>query len=245
VRLLSVEVGRDLSNPVIVENKPGAGTVIGVDAVAKATDQHTFGGVANSFTVNQTLVKSLPYKTLDDLAPVILLAKTANVLAIKPSLGIKNLQELIAYAKKNPGKLSYGSFGNGTTPHFGNIDLMFGNLPDFISHIRSGKLVALGTTYLTRAPLAPEIPTIAEQGLPKFETDSWYGIIAPVATSPLAISTMNAALNKALQNPAVKKNLAERGIEVIGGTPAAFGDHLRAEVAKYAQIVKSSNMKID
>lgn len=275
VRLLSVEVGRDLSNPVIVENKPGAGTVIGVDAVAKATDQHTFGGVANSFTVNQTLVKSLPYKTLDDLAPVILLAKTANVLAIKPGLGINNLQELIAYAKKNPGKLSYGSFGNGTTPHFagemlktmagidmvhvpykaqgpaltdllaGNIDLMFGNLPDFISHIRNGKLVALGTTYLTRAPLAPEIPTIAEQGLPKFETDSWYGIIAPVATSPLAISTMNAALNKALQDPAVKKNLAERGIEIIGGTPAAFGDHLRAEVAKYAQIVKSSNMKID
>ena len=127
----------------------------------------------------------------------------------------------------------------------GNIDLMFGNLPDFIAHIRSGKLKALGTTYLTRAPLAPEIPTIAEQGLPKFETDSWYGIIAPVATSPLAISTMNAALNKVLQDPAIKKNLAERGIEIIGGTPAAFGAHIRAEVAKYAQIVKSSNMKID
>ena len=275
VRLLSAEVSRDLSTPVIVENKPGAGTVIGVDAVAKATNRHTFGGVANSFTVNQTLVKNLPYKTLDDLAPVILLAKTANVLAVKPSLGINNLQELIAYAKKNPGKLSYGSFGNGTTPHFagemlksmagidmvhvpykaqgpaltdllaGNIDLMFGNLPDFMPHIRSGKIKALGTTYLTRAPLAPEIPTIAEQGLPKFETDSWYGIIAPVATPKVAIDKMNASFNKALHDPAVKKNLAERGIEIIGGTPDAFGKHLQDEVAKYAGIVKSSNMKID
>jgi tripartite-type tricarboxylate transporter receptor subunit TctC len=275
VRLMGVEVSRDLATPVIVENKPGAGTVIGVDAVAKATDRHTFGGVANSFTVNQTLVKNLPYKTLEDLAPVILLAKTANVLAIKPSLGINNLQELIAYAKKNPGKLSYGSFGNGTTPHFagemlktmagidmvhvpykaqgpaltdllaGNIDLMFGNLPDFMPHIRSGKIKALGTTYLTRAPLAPEIPTIAEQGLPTFETDSWYGIIAPVSTPQIAIDKMNASFNKALQDPSVKRNLAERGIEIIGGTPAAFGKHLNTEVAKYAEIVKTSNMKID
>lgn len=275
VRLLGAEVSRDLATPVIVENKPGAGTVIGVDAAAKATDRHTFGGVANSFTVNQTLVKNLPYKTLEDLAPVILLAKTANVLAIKPSLGINNLQELIAYAKKNPGKLSYGSFGNGTTPHFagemlksmagidmvhvpykaqgpaltdllaGNIDLMFGNLPDFMPHIKSGKIKALGTTYLTRAPLAPEIPTIAEQGLPKFETDSWYGIIAPVSTPQIAIDRMNASFNKSLQDPAVKRNLAERGIEIIGGTPAAFGQHLNTEVAKYAEIVKTSNMKID
>ncbi len=275
VRLLGAEVSRDLATPAIVENKPGAGTVIGVDAVAKATDRHTFGGVANSFTVNQTLVKNLPYKTLGDLAPVILLAKTANVLAVKPSLGINNLQELIAYAKKNPGKLSYGSFGNGTTPHFagemlktmagidmvhvpykaqgpaltdllaGNIDLMFGNLPDFMPHIKSGKIKAIGTTYLTRAPLAPEIPTIAEQGLPKFETDSWYGIIAPVSTPKIAIDKMNVSFNKALQDPAVKRNLAERGIEIIGGTPAEFGKHLNTEVAKYAEIVKTSNMKID
>jgi tripartite-type tricarboxylate transporter receptor subunit TctC len=275
VRLLGAEVSRDLTTPVIVENKPGAGTVIGVDAVAKATDRHTFGGVANSFTVNQTLVKNLPYKTLEDLVPVILLAKTANVLAVKPSLGINNLQELIAYAKKNPGKLSYGSFGNGTTPHFagemlktmagidmvhvpykaqgpaltdllaGNIDLMFGNLPDFMPHIKSGKIKALGTTYLTRAPLAPEIPTIAEQGLPTFETDSWYGIIAPASTPQIAIEKMNASFNKSLQDPALKRNLAERGIEIIGGTPAEFGKHLNVEVAKYAEIVKTSNMKID
>jgi len=204
VRTIVPELGKVLGSSVIVDNKPGAGTVIGVDATAKAADGLTVGGVANSFTVNQTLVKNLPYNLSRDLQPVILIARTANVLAVRPDLPVANVKELIAYAKKNPGKLSYGSFGNGTTAHFagemlksqagifvvhipyrgqgpaltdllaGNIDLMFGNLPDFLSHIRSGKLKALGTTYLTPAPLAPEIPTIAEQGFPKFETDSWY-----------------------------------------------------------------------
>ena len=275
VRLLVPEMARELAGPVFVENKPGAGTVIGVDAVAKASDRHTFGGVANSFTVNQTLVKNLPYNLDKELVPVILLARTANVLAIRPDLPIKNLSELVAYAKKNPGKLSYGSFGNGTTPHFagemlksmagidmvhvpytaqgpalndllgGNIDLMFGNLPDFLSHIRSGKLRALGTTYLTRAPLAPEIPTIAEQGLPTFETDSWYGIIAPAATPKEALERLNLTLRQALAQPGVQQNLRERGIEIIGGTAAEFGAHLQREIAKYAEIVKTSNMKID
>jgi tripartite-type tricarboxylate transporter receptor subunit TctC len=275
VRVLVPEVARDLAGSVFVENKPGAGTVIGVDVVAKASDRHTFGGVANSFTVNQSLVKTLPYDLNKDLVPVILLARTANVLAVRPDLPIRNLSELIAYAKKNPGKLSYGSFGNGTTPHFagemlksmtgidivhvpykaqgpalndllgGNIDLMFGNLPDFLAHIRSGKLRALGTTYLTRAPLAPEIPTIAEQGLPSFETDSWYGIIAPANTPKVVVERINRAFNEALAQDDVRQNLRERGIEMIGGTPAEFGSHLQREVAKYADIVKTSNMKID
>ena len=275
VRLLVPEIARDLAGSVFVENKPGAGTVIGVDAVAKAVDRHTFGGVANSFTVNQSLVKNLPYNLNKELVPVILLARTANVLAVRPDLPIRSLTELIAYDKKNPGKLSYGSFGNGTTPHFagemlksmagidmvhvpykaqgpalndllgGNIDLMFGNLPDFLAHIRSGKLRALGTTYLTRAPLAPEIPTIAEQGLPTFETDSWYGIIAPAQTPQVVVERINLSFNQALAQEGVRQNLRERGIEIIGGTPAEFGSHLQREVAKYADIVKTSNMKID
>ena len=275
VRLVTPEVSRLAGQAVFVENKPGAGTVIGVDAVAKATDKHTFGGVANSFTVNQTLVKSLPYNTTRDLVPVVLIARTANVLAVRADLPVNNLQELISYAKQHPGKLSYGSFGNGTTPHFagemlksmagidmvhvpykaqgpalndllgGNIDLMFGNLPDFISHIRSGKLKAIGTTYLTRAPLAPEIPTIAEQGLPKFETDSWYGIVAPANTAKSSVDQMNVWISQALTDPQIKKNLSERGIEVLGGSPDVFGQHIQSEIAKYAEIVKSSNMKID
>jgi tripartite-type tricarboxylate transporter receptor subunit TctC len=275
VRLVTPELGKELGQSVYVENKPGAGTVIGVGAVAKASDQHTYGGVANSFTVNATLVKNLPYDTLKDLQAVILMAKTANVLAVRPDLPINNIQELIAYAKVNPGKLSYGSFGNGTTPHFagemlktragidmvhvpykaqglalndllgGNIDLMFGNLPDFLPHIQSGKLRALGTTYLSRAPIAMDIPTIAEQGLPDFETDSWYGIVAPRALSRADLVTMNGAINLALQRPTVRQFLAERGIEIMGGSPEEFSLHIEKEIAKYAEIVKTSNMKID
>ena len=275
VRVLTPEVAKFVGTPVVVDNKPGAGTVIGVDATAKATDGHTFGGVANSFTVNETLVKNLPYNSSRDLQPVILMARTANVLAARPGLPVNNLQELIAYAKKNPGKLSYGSFGNGTTAHFAgemlksmaginlvhvpyrgqgpaltdllgnNIDLMFGNLPDFLPYIRSGKLRALGTTYLTRAPLASDIPTIAEQGFPTFETDSWYGLVAPAGMPKEVVAQMNGLVNRALQEPAVKKNMEERGIEIVGGTPTRFGEHIHNEIAKYAGIVKTTNMKID
>lgn len=115
VRTIVPELGKFLGSSVIVDNKPGAGTVIGVDSIAKATDGLTVGGVANSFTVNQTLVKNLPYNLSKDLQPVILIARTANVLAVRPDLPVSNVKEFIAYARKNPGKLSYGSFGNGTT----------------------------------------------------------------------------------------------------------------------------------
>jgi tripartite-type tricarboxylate transporter receptor subunit TctC len=275
VRLLVQNMPATLGRQVIVENRPGAGTVIGVEAAAKSTDGHTFVGVANSFTVNQTLVKDLPYDGLRDLQPVILMARTANVLAAHPSVAPGTLKELIAYAKKNPGKLTYASFGNGTTAHFagemlkvmagidmvhipykgqgpalidvlaGNVDIMFGNLPDFLPYIRAGKLKAYGTTFLKRVPQAPEIPTIAEQGFPKFETDSWYGILAPAAAPKDVVARMNAEFNRALSDPATRSTLVERGLEPIGGTPEKFGEHLRSEVAKYATIVKEAKMKID
>jgi tripartite-type tricarboxylate transporter receptor subunit TctC len=275
VRTITPDISKFLGSPVIVDNKPGAGTVIGVDATAKATDNLTVGGVANSFTVNQSLIKTLPYNTTKDLQPVVLMARTANVLAVKSSLPVNNLKELIAYAKKNPGKLSYASFGNGTTPHFagemlksmagiyvvhipyrgqgpaltdliaGNVDLMFGNLPDFLPYIKAGKIKAIGTTYLTRAPLAPEIPTIAEQGFPAFETDSWYGIVAPTNMTKDAVDKMNQAINKALQDPVVKKNFGDKGIEIIGGSPAKFQEHIQSEIQKYERIVKSTNMQAD
>lgn len=275
VRLLAQDMPKTLGRQVLVENRPGAGTVIGVEIAAKSTDGHTFVGVANSFTVNQTLVKSLPYDGLRDLQPVILMARTANVLAAHPSVAPTSLKDLIAYAKKNPGKLTYASFGNGTTAHFagemlktrggfqmehipykgqgpalhdllaGNVDIMFGNLPDFLPHIRAGRLKAYGTTFLQRVPQAPEIPTIAEQGFPKFETDSWYGMLAPASTPREVVARMNAEVNRALGDPALRKTLTERGLEPIGGAPERFGEHLRREIAKYAEIVKIANMRID
>jgi tripartite-type tricarboxylate transporter receptor subunit TctC len=275
VRLLTHEMPKSLGRQVLVDNRPGAGTVIGVEVAAKSTDGHTFVGVANSFTVNQTLVKALPYDALRDLQPVVLMARTPNVLAAHPSVAPATLKELIAYAKKNPGRLTYASFGNGTTAHFagemlktmagvqmvhvpykgqgpaladllaGNVDVMFGNLPDFLPQIRAGKLKAYGTTFLQRVPQASDIPTIAEQGFPSFETDSWYGMLAPVSTAPESIARMNAEINRALAEPAMRKIFVERGLEPIGGTPEKLGEHLRREIAKYAQIVKQANIRID
>lgn len=274
-RQLGQEISRSTGQPFVVENKPGGGTVIGVDAAAKSTDGHSFVMVANSFTVNATLVKDLPYDTLKDLQPVGLVARTANVLAAHPSVHAANLQELIAYARKNPGKLTYASFGNGTTAHFagemlklmaginlvhipykgqlpgmndviaGRVDLMFGNLPEFLPQIQAGKLKAYGTTYRERAKLAPNIPTIAEQGFPQFTTDSWYGILAPASTSADAVARLNAEANNALAVPAVSESLEKRGLDRLGGSPQQFGAFLREEIAKYAQIVKQANIKID
>lgn len=274
-RQIGQEISKSTGQPFVVENKPGGGTVIGVDAAAKANDGHTFVMVANSFTVNETLVKNLPYDAAKDLQPVVLVARTANVLAAHPSVPAATLKELIEYAKKNPGRLSYASFGNGTTAHFagemlklmagidmvhvpykgqlpamndviaGRVHVMFGNLPEFLPQIRAGKLKAYGTTYLERAPLAPDIPTIAEQGFPNFQTDSWYGMLTAAATSAEAVARMNRETNKALEVPEVAASLEKRGLDRLGGTRERFAAFIKEEIAKYAKIVREANIKID
>jgi tripartite-type tricarboxylate transporter receptor subunit TctC len=275
VRVLANEMSKSLGRQVIVENRAGAGTVIGIEAAAKSTDGHTFVGVANSSTVNQTLVKNLPYDLFKDLQPVSLMTRTANVLSAHPSVAPATLKELILYAKKNPGKLTYASFGNGTTAHFagemlktmagidmvhvpykgqgpglvdllaGNVDLMFGNAPDFLPYISAKRLKAYGVTFLKRIPQAPDIPTIAEQGFPGFYTDSWYGLLAPASMPREVVVRMNAEVVRILALPEVRANFLERGLEPLPGTPEQLGEHMRSEVAKYAKIVKDANMKID
>jgi tripartite-type tricarboxylate transporter receptor subunit TctC len=220
-------------------------------------------------------VKDLPYNMAKELQPVVLVARTPNVLAARASLPPNTLAEFVAYAKKNPGKLSYASFGNGTTAHFagemlkmmagldmshipykgqgpgltdllaGNVDVMFGNLPDFISHIKAGKLKAYGTTYLVRAPQAPDMPTVAEQGFPGFETDSWYGLLAPSGVPKDVVERVNAAVNRVMNDTPVGAMLTERGLQVLGGSSAKFGTHLQSEISKYARIVKDANMRVD
>ncbi|HVL56873.1 MAG TPA: tripartite tricarboxylate transporter substrate binding protein [Burkholderiaceae bacterium] len=277
--VLAREIGhhieRTLGQNFIVENKPGAGTVIGVDAAARSTDRHTFVMVANSFTVNPTLQKSLPYDTLKDLQPVALVARTANVLAVHPGVPAKTVQELVSYAQKNPTALSYASFGNGTTAHFaaemlklrtgiqmvhvpykgqvpglndligGRVQVMFGNLPEFIPQIEAGKIRALGTTYLDRTRFTPHIPTVAEQGLPGFETDSWYGVLAPATTPPAVAEKLNAAINTALDSPEIKQSLTKRHLDPLGGSRQHFGKFIRSEIDKYAKIVREANITVD
>jgi tripartite-type tricarboxylate transporter receptor subunit TctC len=257
---------------VVVDNKPGAGTVLGVDLAAKApADGHTLVTVANSFCVNQTLVKNLPYDGLRDLRPVGLMGMSEHVLATHPGSGLKTVADLIAAAKKQPGKLSYASFGAGTSAHIsgamleaqagiemihvpykgqapalndligGQVTVMFGNWPEFRQHVQSGKLVALGMATAKRSPLAPQIATLAEQGLP-IESNSWNGILTRSGTPDAVVQRLNAEINKALQAPAVVQAFADGGIVSLAATPERFAAFIRSETDKYAQVIRKAGI---
>nr|WP_255591074.1 MULTISPECIES: tripartite tricarboxylate transporter substrate binding protein [unclassified Acidovorax] len=274
-RLVALELARSLAQPVVVDNKPGAGTVIGVDAVAKAApDGYSFVTVANSFAANQSLVKRLPYNTLEDLRPVALMGLSGHVLATHPGSGLRTLADLRQQALRRPGVLSYASFGNGTSAHLsgellkqqlgvdlihvpykgqgpaladllgGQVSVTFGNWPEFRSHVQSGKLVALGMATAQRLAQAPDIPTLAEQGTP-LESNSWNGLLAPAGTPDAVVQRMNAEVGKALDSPAVVQAFAQGGIAAQPGTPAQFADFLRSEITKYAAIARKANIQLD
>ena len=271
-RLVAAELSKTLSQPVVVDNKPGAGTVLGVDLAAKApADGHTLVTVANSFCVNQTLVKNLPYDGLRDLRPVGLMGMSEHVLATHPGSGLKTVADLIAAAKKQPGKLSYASFGAGTSAHLsgamleaqagvqlihvpykgqapalndligGQVTVMFGNWPEFRQHVQSGKLVALGMATAKRSPLAPQIPTLAEQGL-AIESNSWNGILTRSGTPDAVVQRLNSEIQKALQAPAVVQAFQDGGIVSLAGSSDQFAGFIRSEIDKYAQVIRKAGI---
>lgn len=273
-RLVAAELSRTLGQTVVIENKPGAGTVIGVDNVAKSSDGHSFVTVANSFCANQTLVKNLPYDSRRDLQPVALMGLSEHVLATHPGTGFRTLADLVDAAKKQPGKLSYASFGNGTSAHLsgemlkaaagidlihvpykgqspalndllgGQVTVMFGNWPEFRGHVKSGKLVALGMATLKRSVYAPDVPTLAEQGLP-LESNSWNGVLAPRATPDAVVQRLNAGIQSALQAPAVVKAFTDGGIAALPGSPEQFATFIDSEIEKYAKVIRSANITIN
>lgn len=274
VRLVAEGMHGSFNQPIVIENKPGAGTRIGVSYVVRSKpDGYTAVTVANSFTINPALYPDLSYDTKKDLEPVALLGATTNVLVGRSGLEFNTLQELVGYAKAHPGKLSYASFGIGTSAHLagemlksaahidllhvpykggapamqdllgGRVDLMIQNLPNVLQHLKSGKLKAYGVTSLERAELAPDIPTIAEQGYPDFTTNSWYGVLVPAGTDPNIVKTLNAAINNGLK--AKKEQLAKMGFDVMPGTPEQLRDLIDKDMAMNAQIVKSAGIKIE
>jgi len=274
-RLVAAEVSRSLQQSIVVDNKPGAGTVIGVDAVAKApADGLTLLTVANSFCVNQTLVKKLPYDGVRDFKPVALMGLSEHVLAAHPGLGIKTLADLKALALKRPGQLSYASFGNGTSAHLagemlktglgvdlihvpykgqapalsdllgGQVSVMFGNWPEFRNHVRSGKLVAVGMATAARSMYAPEVPTLAEQGL-ALQSNSWNGLLVRSGTADAVVQRLAAEVQKALQAPAVVQAFAEGGIAAQPGTPEQFASFIGSEIEKYAAIIRKAGITAD
>ena len=274
-RLVCTEVAKALGQPIVVENKPGAGTVIGVDNVAKSPpDGTSFVTVANSFAANVTLVKKLPYDPLKDLRPVALMGMSEHVLATHPGSGIRSMADLRAAVRKSGAALSYASFGNGTSAHLsgaalaqqmgvelvhvpykgqapaltdllgGQVTLMFGNWPEFRSHVQSGKLVAVGMATAKRSTHAPDIPTLTEQGV-AIVSNSWNGLLAPGGTPDAVVQRMNAEVNRALASPPVVEAFQKGGIASLSGTPEQFAAFIRAEIEQYAAVIRKAGITLD
>ena len=232
-------------------------------------------GTVGTHAINASLYAKMPYDNVKDFVPIILVAAVPNVLEVNPSVPVNSVAELIAYAKANPGKLNFASSGNGTSIHLsgelfkamagvemthvpykgsapalqdligGQVQLMFDNLPPSLPQIKAGKLRALAVTSSTRAPALPDVPTVAEAGLPGFEASSWFGLLAPAGTPPAIVAKINAEVAKWLATPEAKENLSKQGANAAGGTPEDFAKHIAAETAKWAKVVKASGAKID
>jgi tripartite-type tricarboxylate transporter receptor subunit TctC len=276
-RLIGPKLTEAWGQPVIIDNKPGAGGNIGMDAVAKAApDGYTLViGPNGNLVVNPHLYPNLPYDVFRDFAPVTLIASVSNVLVVNPDVPAKSVNDLIALAKAKPKSLSFGSPGIGSQPHLGGeflklqagidvlhvpyngtapalrdllggqIQFMFAQASSALPHVQSGKLRALGVASPRRSGLLPDLPTIAEGGLPGFEAVSWYALLAPAGTPRDIVNKLQAEVARVLQLPEIREKLAAQGGEPVGNTPEQLNAMLRAESARYADIVKRANIKAE
>lgn len=268
-RAVSQKLTERLKQSFVVDNKPGAGGNLGTELAARAApDGYTL--IVNSvgpIAVNPTLYKKLNINPLTDLVPVVQIADVPNVLVVHPSVPAKTVDEFVAYAKANPGKLNYGSTGIGTSSHLsgymlgkrsgaeythvpykgaealkdllaGRIHFMFATIPSVIAHIQAGSLRAVAVTSTKRSRSMPDVPTVAERGFPGFEAGSWFGFFAPKGTPEPVIAALNKAVNESL--PSLEAQMVREGADPVGGTPAQFGQFVQKEYEKWKVVVKES-----
>jgi tripartite-type tricarboxylate transporter receptor subunit TctC len=276
-RLIAERLQAPLGQPVVVENRAGAAGNIGANEVVRSpADGHTLlMATTGVMAINNALYKNMTYDAAKDLEPVVYVASITNVLIVPPDFPAKNVAELVAMAKKEPGKLSFASSGAGASTHMsaelfksmtgtdilhvpykgsgpampdlmsGRVHMMFENAPGAVPHIKAGKLRALGQTGLKRSSALPDVPTIAESGVPGYESLSWSGIAVAAGTPKPIVEKLNRDLNAVLAMPEMRQKLAEQGAETIGGPPEAFAKHIAAEREKWSRVIKTANIVVN
>ena len=276
-RALAQGLAERLGQPIVVENRPGAGGSIGADLVAKAApDGYTLlMGHIGTLAVNPALYPKLPYDPLTDFAPVSRMAIVPNVLVVNPTLPVKNTADLIAYARANPGKLTYSSGGNGSAAHLaveyfklqtktdivhvpykgtapaitdlvaGQVSMTMTGAPPLLPHVQSGRVRALGVSSQTRMGALPDVPTIAESGVPGFEALQWYGVVAPKGTPREIVARLAGEIAKVMDGREMKERLAAEGAIAAPTTPEDFGRFIAAEHKRWGAVVRSAGMRAD
>lgn len=277
-RMIADDIGKQWGQQVIVENRVGAGGNIGAEATARsAPDGYTIGMVTvSSHGINTTLYgERMRYDAVKDFAPIILAAETKNVIVVHPSLPVRTVPELIAYAKANPDKISFGSAGTGTTQHLsgemvkmmtgvkmqhvpyrgaaaavpdllsGQTQLMFVTIPDVISHIQAGTLRPIGITSKERSRSLPDVVPMAEQGWPDFDVRGWFGVVAPAGTPKAIVDKYNATIKAMLARSDTQAKMLAMGLDSLSSTPEEFAGFIKSEVEKWAPVVKASGAKVE
>jgi len=273
-RLVGDKLGAELGQPVVIDNRPGAGGVVGAEAAARAApDGYTlFLGGVGSHAINPNLHAHLSYDPIKDFAPITLVASAPLILVVHPSVPAHDVRELVALAKAKPGSLNYASNGNGSSSHLaavmfssmtgvdmvhvpykglspaltdllsGQVQLMFSSVVAILPHVKAGKLRALAVSGKDRLSLMPELPTIAESGVPGYQSSSWYGILAPAGTPPDIVSRLNAALVKVVGQRDVREALAKEGADAVGNSPEAFGAFIQAEKQRLGEVIRTAKL---
>lgn len=274
-RLIAQKMTESFQQQVVVDNRPGAGTIIGANIAAKsAPDGHTLIMVFPAHAINVTLMSKLPFDPVKDFTPVALVASAPYILVVPPSFQAKSVKELIALARLQPGKLNYASAGTGSSPHLaaelfksaakvdivsisyngggpaiaatvgGEVHMTFGVVAATLPYVKSGKLIGLAVTSIERSKLVPLLPTVAEAGVAGYEAIAWYGLLGPARTPGPIIQQLNREIHRILGLPDVQERLAALGFEPIPTTPEQFGAHIRAEIPKWAKVIKDASIQV-
>jgi tripartite-type tricarboxylate transporter receptor subunit TctC len=273
-RALAEELRKSLGQGFVMENRPGAGTVIGTDAAAKSPpDGYTLVMVSATQTVNETLVSNKPYQLMRDFVPVAMLFRSELVMVVHPSVPVSNVKDFITLAKAKPGTLNYASSGQGSNYHMagelfknltgtdmvhvpyrgssgarndivgGQVQMMFDSVPTMAPLIQAGRVTALGTSGRTRSVALPNVPTLSEAGVPGYEATIWIGMMAPVGTPQPIVDVLNREINRILSRPEIKESWEKQDAKPDPLTPAQFGAHIEAEIAKWAKLIKANNIQ--